>query len=913
MTGTPEVATTWSIARRIVAHAEGEGADRPALTVDGETWTYARFVAAASSLAAALRAGAAGEESPATAFMAQRNVSSYVAVLACLMAGHAWVPVNVEHPDARNLAVLRKSKARLMVCGGRAEAAFEAMFAKAPVTQPALDLVKCSDSRAGWPERFAAPEMPFEIAADSRAYVLFTSGSTGEPKGVPITHGALTGYIDAALALMPTGPEDRFSQTFELTFDLSIHDMMLAWCSGAHLIVATKAELTRPAEYIRDHAITRWFSVPSLAFQMRMQGDLTPNAFPTLKTSLFCGEALPWTLADEWALAAPNGSVENWYGPTEATIACSRFVMPPQQGEPPHDLAPIGEAFDGMRLSIHREDLSPAPDGEPGELYLSGRQLSEGYLDDPERNAKTFVKLPGEDVVSYKTGDRVVRDPGGTVRFLGRVDNQVKVRGFRIELGEIEAALRKAAGGVNAIAMSWPPEEPSGRFVVAALETAHVDAAAVVARVADMLPDYMTPAQLVAMPTFPVNASGKADRKQIAERTRALLADAADAGKSATLSGPSERLMDAIRLVSPTLSRKRVLEADTVMAAGMDSLSFIGLTAEIERIYSRTLSQEEVVELSLLPFNRLVALLEERARPPGFLDRMFGPLERWLERRKATGPEGLTHRTNRALQFITKFPRVLAALEQPLVLALGSSGTFRGIDPEAFEEEARTHGKTVACLNVGLPAISNRGLARLAIYIRETCAAVGERPAVVLYELDPMQISVLPPSRETPLSESFFTGKVKPFPDGQLKPEFEWSAEARGVWLHERGAGKDKRRPNWEKARDTEVARTFAGDVDFVLSEIETWEYGLRTLQSAADRVVVFIHPPNTQMMDELDPEYGGGKLEAVLERLRSIPGVELVTGAFDLADADFLDINHVNPGQGRPKLSRQLARWLFA
>lgn len=902
----------WSIARRIASHAQGAGAGRPALTIDGETWTYAKLLAAAASLAATLEPFESEAGRPVTAFMAHRHVSSYLAVLACLMRGHAWAPVNVEHPEQRNLAVLKKSGARRIVCGGRAEPALGAILDRSGDLRALLDVVKCSDSRAGWPTDFVGADLPETVEAERRAYILFTSGSTGEPKGVPISHRALTGYIDAASALMPTGPGDRFSQTFELTFDLSIHDMMLAWCSGAELVVPTRAELTRPADYIRAHRITRWFSVPSLAYQMRLQGDLAPGAFPALRTSLFCGEALPWGLADEWAAAAPNGSVENWYGPTEATIACSRFVMPPPAGEPPHDLAPIGEAFEGMRLSVRREDLSPAPDGEPGELFLSGRQLSEGYLDDPERNAKTFVRLPGEDVVSYRTGDRVVRDPGGPVRFLGRVDNQVKVRGFRIELGEIEGALRAAAGGVNAIAMSWPPEEASGRFVVAALETAEIDAAAVLARAAKSLPDYMVPAELVCIPAFPTNASGKADRKAIARRAEALLAEAAGADLP-PLSSAARRLMDAVRLVSPTLSQKRVLEADSLMAAGMDSLSFIGLTAEIEKAWGRTLSQEEVVELSLLSFDGMLTRLERDAKRPGLLDALLKPLRRLFSRGKASGPEGLNHRTNRALQFIRRFPKLLVETELPLVIAIGSSGTFRGLEPEAFEAEAAALGKPVAALNVGLPAISNAGLARLARYVREACERAQVRPAVVVYELDPMQVSVLPPSRETPLSEAFFAGTLEPFPDGELKPEFEWSAEARGVWLHERGAGKSKRRPNWEKARDAEVARTFAGDVDFVASELETWMGAVRTLQPVADRVVVFIHPPNAQMMAELPAGHAGPRFEALLDQVRALEGVELVPlGAYDLTDADFLDINHVNPGSGRPKLSRQLARYLF-
>ncbi len=176
---------------------------------------------------------------------------------------------------------------------------------------------------------------------------------------------------------------------------------------------------------------------------MRLQGDLKPGAFPSLRSSLFCGEALPTALAGEWAAAAPNGNVENWYGPTEATIVCARYVLPrPERPAPEFDLVPLGEALPGMRLTIHAEDRSLVPDGTPGELYLSGPQVAEGYLDDPERNARMFIRLPGEAGVCYRTGDRVVRDPGGPVRFLDRLDNQVKVRGFRIELGEIEAVLR---------------------------------------------------------------------------------------------------------------------------------------------------------------------------------------------------------------------------------------------------------------------------------------------------------------------------------------------------------------------------------------------------------------------------------------------------------------------------------------
>jgi amino acid adenylation domain-containing protein len=901
------VSTVWSIARRIADRAVAQPS-RPAVTVDGETLSYAELWGLASHLAAQLPEAPPDGPAPVTALMAHRHLSSYAAILACLVRGHAWVPVNVDHPDRRNLTVLGKSRAKWMICGSRAAEARARMRAAAP--DLALGVVAASDRKADATRGGAVAAGAAEVEATRRAYILFTSGSTGEPKGVPITHGALTGYLEAASRLMPTGPDDRYSQTFELTFDLSIHDLLMCWIAGAHLVVPTRAEFAKPADYVRRHAITRWFSVPSLAYQMRLQGDLARGAFPSLRTSLFCGEALPTLLADEWAGAAPNSVVENWYGPTEATIACARYVMPrPEPGvTPSHDLAPIGDPFDGMTLSIHAPDLAPVPDGTPGELLLRGRQLSEGYLDDPERNAQVFVRLPGDDTVAYRTGDRAVREPGGPVRFLGRLDNQVKVRGFRIELNEVEAVLREASGGANAIAMSWPPQDPSGRFVVAALETSVVDEAAVLAAASQALPEYMVPAQVICLPSFPVNASGKADRKEIARRVETLLRSATQDVDLSHLSPAARRLMNAVLTVSPTLSPQVAVEAETLMAAGMDSLSFISLTAEIERLYGRTLDQEEVVRLSLLSFDDIVTHLEGRR------DSKRG-LRRWFERlltRRSRG-EGLNRRTNRVLQFIQRFPAVLENARKPLVLGIGSSGMFRALAPEDFAAEARRLGRDIECLNVGMAAISVSGIARLAKWIARTCERTGVRPAVVLYELDPAQVSVLPGRGDAQLPDAFFNGELEPFPDGRFTPDFEWSAADRGAWVHDLPATTVKRRANWEKERDTEVARIYAGDVPFVPGAIDAWLAGLHALQGVTDRVMVFIHPVNAAMMGELPARFRGERFEAVLRRISALDGVELIApDRFELEDADFLDINHVNPGAGRPKLSRQLARRVF-
>jgi amino acid adenylation domain-containing protein len=357
------------------------------------------------------------------------------------------------------------------------------------------------------------------VANSSFCYILFTSGSTGQPKGIGITPANLSAYLDHATRAFGVHPGDRASQMFELTFDLSVHDMFVTWLGGGLLCVPPAGTTLAPARFIIDEGITHWFSVPSTAAMLSKFRMLREGVFPSLKQSLFCGEALPASIAAQWHKAAPNSSLWNLYGPTEATIAITAYRWTPDQMDnPQRDVVPIGCPFSGHRVRIVADGVD-VERCKAGELCLGGPQVALGYLSDPIKTAGAFVVLEpsSEAMVWYRTGDLVRQDDHGIIHYLGRLDSQIQLHGHRVELGEVEGALRIASSGRTCAVITWPPQQATVESLIAFVEGigSTDDATALRQSCADLIPDYMVPSRIIYVATMPLNPNGKIDRKSL--------------------------------------------------------------------------------------------------------------------------------------------------------------------------------------------------------------------------------------------------------------------------------------------------------------------------------------------------------------------------------------------------------------
>lgn len=484
-------------------------AARPALEVAGRVLTYAELDDLTGRIAAALLDHLGGRTPRRVGLLAGRTLVAYAGYLAVQRLGAAVVPLGPAFPHARHVTVARAAALDAVLAD---EHAAPGLTLSAPVlrlTDTGLDAL-AADS--------APPPVPG--GPDDLAYILFTSGSTGVPKGVPVLQRNADAFLRHVVPAHDAGPGARLSQTFDLTFDPSVFDMFCAWGSGATLVVPDRSDLMTPVRFAARRELTHWNSVPSLVSLARRLRQLRPDSLPALRRSVFCGEPLTLQQAEAWRLAAPRSTVENAYGPTELTVTCTSHHLPREQGAWPrtsNGTVPIGLPYPGLEALVRN-----------GELCLRGAQRFPGYLD-PADNTGRFLAPDGSpwdpatplgDDHWYRTGDRVTALPdGGGYLHQGRLDQQVQVNGYRVELGEVEAVLREQAGVTEAAVIAVQNAGGGTELAAACSGLRPASAAALMEALRARLPGYMVPATLTVLDALPLNANGKTDRTTL----RALL------------------------------------------------------------------------------------------------------------------------------------------------------------------------------------------------------------------------------------------------------------------------------------------------------------------------------------------------------------------------------------------------------
>ncbi|PZD96797.1 D-alanine--poly(phosphoribitol) ligase [Paenibacillus sambharensis] len=501
-----------------------------ALTVREQEWTYQMLDDTARRWAAVLSQQTGGQDKR-TGIFSYRSEASYVGVLASLYAGHTFVPLNPTFPAARTKMMIERAELDALIVDKASLKPLRELL-RLGATLPRLVLLTDADSeellevpadvadRSALMQTEPLNELPV-VPADSAAYLLFTSGSTGVPKGVPITHRNVTHFLTVTQDRYQITSSDRLTQTFDQTFDLSVFDLFMAWSNGAAVCSIQPIELLSPIQFIQKQGITVWFSVPSVAALIRKQNLLHKGCMPGLRLSLFCGEALPQSTAQLWQEAAPDSVVENLYGPTELTIACASYQWDPSRSplECVNGVVPIGSLFNGLKFGILDEsgDLKSDLD-KGGELCVSGPQMFPGYWRDPKQTALKQLEAvddAGIVVTYYRTGDRVRMLSNGILAYLGRMDDQIQVQGYRVELSEIEGVLSGEPGVILSAAVGWPLEEGSAKGICAFIVGREVDLNGLAAAAGRKLPSYMVPRRFYSLEQMPLNANGKIDRKAL--------------------------------------------------------------------------------------------------------------------------------------------------------------------------------------------------------------------------------------------------------------------------------------------------------------------------------------------------------------------------------------------------------------
>ncbi len=532
--------------------------DAVAVALGDASWTHAELQSRAAQMAARLHTAGVGRGGT-VAVLAEREPAMVAALLGAWRVGAAYVPLDSESPPERLRAIVGENRLDAVLLP-------TAMRARLPAGLSAR-VIAWDDA----PPTVPAVE-PVRMDGADVAYVLFTSGSTGQPKGVAIPHGALANHMAWFNTAHAFGPRDVVLQKTPFTFDASVWEFWAPLMTGGRLELAAPGAQRDPAALVaamRRAGVTVLQAVPTLLERLAAEPGFA--AMSTLRILFSGGEPLTAGLRDRLT-AGQRVPLVNLYGPTEATIECAEWMCSARDGGAA--TIPLGPAAPGCALHVLDAARQPVAAGVAGELFVGGAQLAQGYWRQPALTAERFWPdpfSPEPGARLYATGDLVRWRGDGVLEYLGRTDDQVKLRGFRVELGEVEAAMAAAPGVVKAAAavrdgqltgyVEWPG---APRDWMAALRSA----------VAARLPHYMVPARFAKMETWPLLASGKVDRRALPE---APAPEGATGPADAAPAGMAETLLAG--LWREFLRVPRVGRHDNFFALGGDSILALQIAA----------------------------------------------------------------------------------------------------------------------------------------------------------------------------------------------------------------------------------------------------------------------------------------------------------------------------------------------
>ena len=604
--------------------------ERIAAVQDAREWTYSELNARANRIARALH-GRGLRAEDIVAVVAERDLEWMAAVIGIFKAGGAYLPIEPHFPADRIARTLTRAGARVVLTEGGSTTTLD----KAMEGMPAVTKLLFEDVEA---EGHADDDLGLEVRPDQLAYVYFTSGSTGEPKGAMCEHDGMVNHLYAKIEDLGIGPGDAVAQSAPQCFDISLWQLVSALLVGGRTLIVGQdriLDVERFIDTVERGAVAVFQVVPSYLDAVVAYLGGRPRALPHLRCVSATGEALKRELVRRWFDVMPDVKLVNAYGLTETSDDTNHEVL---SAAPPGGSVPLGPPIPNVRIHILDERQRLVPLGAPGEIAFSGVCVGRGYVNDPERTAQAYSTDPYVDGARlYRAGDYGRWSPDGKLEYLGRRDNQVKISGFRIEIGDIENALLRVPG-IRDGAVVVGEGAGQSKFLVAFYSgNRPLEVDEIRSEMAARVPGYMVPSTYRWQESLPLTGNGKIDRKALTRMAREVIPEAGTATEA--LSAAEQRLAEAWATVLG-LPMGRIGGQDSFFALGGTSLSAVKLAV----LLKRAVSIKDIMQTPILA--DLATLLEasspaDTAVPPD--PRTAGAVAEPDSMAPAGGPVGHSH------------------------------------------------------------------------------------------------------------------------------------------------------------------------------------------------------------------------------------------------------------------------------